>query len=365
MRVGVDGRSLVGAGRGVAHYTSAVLAALATTHPEDELVVLVPVGEAVELPESIAVRRVPISGRLLYGASALTGRPRLDRLLGARPDVFWAPAPAPLSISTHVPLVLTLHDLSWVQRPRDFTVYERAWHRAARPRRLARRAARVVSVSESTRREALARWKLPADRVRVVRSGVRPPPPVDPKAIAAVRARLGLPERYLLFVGALEPRKAPDVLVRAFGGARDAGLDADLALVGAGRLAPELAAPGVHLLGAVDGPTRDVLYAGALALVLPSWVEGFGFTPLEGLGVGAPPVVSDLPVLRETLGAAALYVAPGDEAALAAALLRIAHDEPLRDRLVVVGRAAVANLTWPRAAERIHAVLAEAAASAR
>ncbi len=325
---------------------------------------LLPAGQAVELPEKIAIRRVPVSGRLLYGSSGLTGRPRLDRLLGARPDVFWAPAPAPLSISRDIPLVLTLHDLSWVHRPRDFTLYERAWHRAARPGRLARRAARVVSVSEATRREALERWDLAPDRVTVVPSGVRPVIPRSPEALAELRGRLGLPERYLLFVGALEPRKAPDVLVRAFSRARAVGLDADLALAGAGRLSPELAAPGVHLLGGVDDPTRDALYAGALALVLPSWAEGFGFTPFEGLGLGVPPVVSDLPVLRENLGAAALYVAPGDEAALAVALLRVARDEPLRDRLVLAGRRAVAELTWPHAAERTRAVLAEAAATA-
>jgi len=361
VRVGVDGRSLAGADRGVAHYTNALLTALATRFPDDEWRVLVPDGELPRLAAGIEVRRVRVPGRLLYGAGALSGLGRLDRLLGARPDVFWAPAPAPLALSRDVPLVLTLHDLSWVQRPRDFTTYERFWHGAARPRRLARRAARVLSVSEATRREALARWRLPAERVSVVPSGVGVPAPVDPEAVAVMRTRFGLPERYLLFVGALEPRKAPDVLVRAFSRARRGGLDAALVLAGSGRLAGNLAGSGVHLLGRVDAPTRDALYRGALALVLPSWVEGFGFTPLEALAHGTPAVVSDLPVLREALGAGALYVPPGDADALAAALGRIACEEPLRRRLVLAGRDALAELTWPRAAERTRSVLAEAA----
>jgi len=360
VRVGVDGRSLTGAGRGVAHYTSALLGALVARFPDDEWRVLLAAGQSTDVPDGVEITRVEVPGRVLYGAAALTRRPRLDRLLGARPDVFWAPAPAPLAVSPDVPLVLTLHDLSWVARPHDFTLYERAWHRTARPRRLARRAARVVSVSEATRREALERWGLSAQRVTVVPSGVRVPTPIAPEALAAVRGRFGLPERYLLFVGALEPRKAPDVLVRAFSRARADGLDAALALVGGGRLAPGLVGPGVHLLGPVDALARDVLYGGALALVLPSWLEGFGFTPLEALGLGTPAVVSDLPVLRETLGAAALYVPAGAVDALAAALGRIVRDEALRRRLVLAGREALAELTWPRAAERTRGVLAQA-----
>jgi glycosyltransferase involved in cell wall biosynthesis len=258
-------------------------------------------------------------------------------------------------VSQDVPLALTLHDLSWVQRPQDFTAYERAWHRLARPERLAHRAAIVVAVSGATRDEAVAAWALDPAQVAVVHSGVDRPGRQAPGAAAR------RPRPYLLFVGALEPRKAPDVLVRAFARARARGLDADLLLAGEGRLGSALSGPGVHVLGPVSAGRRDELYAGALAVVLPSYLEGFGFPPLEGLAAGVPAVVSDLPVFRELLGAAALRVAPGDEAGLADALLRIAADERLRAELVDAGRPTVVGLTWERAARATRAALARAA----
>jgi glycosyltransferase involved in cell wall biosynthesis len=347
VRVGVDGRSLVGGGaRGVAHYTAALVEALAAEHPQDEYRVLLPRGRAA-VPRGAVPVRHPLPGRLLFGA-ALSGRPRLDALLGGV-DVVWAPAPAPLAVGD-TPLVLTVHDRSWEQRPHDSTRYERLWHAVARPRRLARRASRVLCDSEAVRAELIREWGLPAETVRAVplAASHAPPPPPTGERYA---------DPYFLFVGALEPRKAPDLLVDAFLRARARGLDADLVLAGEGRLDPR--GPRVHRLGRVDdlGP----LYAGAVAVVLPSWLEGFGLTPVEGLAAGAPAIVSDLPVLREVLGDGALYVAPGDAAGLAEAMLRLAGDAALRARLLEAGRAKVAPLSWAATARRTRAVLAEAA----
>lgn len=369
MRVGVDGRSLAGSpARGVAQYTSALVAALAHAYPADEWRVLVPAGPSTwpghdhGPPSGVAVQRHPLPGRALHGAAALTGRPRLDLLLGGRLDVLWAPAPAPLALSGRQPLALTVHDLSFERRPRDFTSYERAWHRLARPRELARRAARVLAVSQATRAEAIERWELDPRRVVVVEPGLgRPGRPCDAAAVDAARRRHGLSPGYLLYVGALEPRKAPDVLARAYARARTRGLDAELAMVGAGRLAGRLAGPGVRLLGRVADRELDALYEGALALVAPSWLEGFGLTPLEAVARGVPAVVSDLPPFAETLGDGALRVPAGDEAALADALLRVAADAGLRSRLVTAGRQASDALSWERAARRARAALAEAA----
>jgi glycosyltransferase involved in cell wall biosynthesis len=362
MRVGIDGRSLRGGARGIASYTRGLTTALAAGHPDDDWHVLVPGdGPSPTLP-GVSVTRAPIPGRLLYGASAALRRPRLDALLGGV-DVFWAPAPAPLAISRGTPLVLTVHDLSWERRPADFTRYERLWHRAARPAALANDAARVLTDSDPVAAEVIERWSLPAGRVAVVAPGVRAPAAeVDGERVVAVRARHGLPERYLLFVGALEPRKAPDLLARAYADARKAGLDAAVAFVGEGRLAHTLRGPGRYLLGRVEDGELDALYAGALALVMPSWLEGFGLPPLEAALRGTPSVLSDLPVFARTLGDAALLVRTGDEAALGVALRRIAENTTLRAELAARARARAAAFTWERAASEAHAVLAAAAA---
>ena len=344
MRVGVDGRSLVGGGaRGVAHYTAALLEALATAFPEDEYRVLLPRGAAT-IPAGTVPVRHDRPARVLFGAAAVAGRPRLDALLGGC-DVVWAPAPAPLAVGA-TPFVLTVHDRSWEERPQDFTRYERLWHRAARPRRLAQRAARVLCDTEVVRRELIREWGLDPGRVRTAR--------LAPRRLGGASTASSHP--YFLSVGALEPRKAPDVLLAGFQLARERGLEAELIVAGDGRVNVE--APSVRRLGHVED--LGSLYAGALAVVLPSWIEGFGLTPVEGIAAGTPAIVSDLPVLREVLGEGALYVRPGDAPGLADALLRIAGDPALRERLLTAGRAAIAPLSWAETARRTRAVLAEA-----
>jgi glycosyltransferase involved in cell wall biosynthesis len=353
MIVGIDGRSLGRgqAGRGVAHYTASLVAALARGFPDDTWRLLVPGGSGAA-PAGAELRASRVPRRPAFALGAVAGLPRLDRMAGPS-DVTWLPAPAPAGVSRGARFVLTLHDLSFVDRPGDYTPYERAWHRLGRFDALARRATHVMAVSEATRAAAIEAWGLDPARVSVVAPGVTAPasPPAPPD---------GVPEPYLLFVGALEPRKGPDVLARAYARARRAGLRAALVVVGEGR-AP-LRGEGVHHLGTVaDRATLESLYAGALALVMPSRAEGYGFPPLEAAACGTPSVLSDLPALRETLDDAALFVPTGDESALAEALTRIARDAPLRDRLAAAAAGRAAQRTWEAAARRAHAVLREAA----
>ena len=369
----MDARALAGA-RGVTRYLRELLAALARVHPDDEWHLFAPGRGAVELelPLNVVAHRHVLPGRVLFGAAAVCGRPRLDRLLSVTPDVVWAPTIAPLALSPGVPLVLTIQDLSFELRPGDFTPYERAWHRLARPRALARRAARVIVLAAPTREQLVARWGLDAGRIEVVAPGVAvtagtpalrgaqvpppgtatpgtPPPGTPP------------PGTYFLAVGALEPRKAPGLLVRAFSAARGAGLAAGLVFAGEGRLAGSLDGDGVSLLGRVSDAQLDALYRGARALVMPSLLEGYGLPVREALARGTPAVLSDLPVFGPELDAAVLRVAPGDEAALTAALLAIEREDGLRARLAAAAPGAVAGLSWDVAARRTRAVLAAAA----
>jgi glycosyltransferase involved in cell wall biosynthesis len=151
------------------------------------------------------------------------------------------------------------------------------------------------------------------------------------------------------------------VLARAYARARADGLAADLVVVGDGPVA--IGGPGVRRLApTTDDAALAALYAGALAVVLPSWLEGFGLPPLEAGAHGTPSVLSELPVFAETLGDGALRVPPGDERALAGALLRIAADDALRARLGAAARKAAARYDWARSAQAMHALLERAAA---
>jgi glycosyltransferase involved in cell wall biosynthesis len=341
MKVGVDARALL-AGRGVARFTRGLLAALADGFGDDEWLAFVPGRTPVEpVHPRVTLVRHRLGGRALFGAAAVARRPTLAGLLGGV-DVVWLPAPAPVAPGAQY--VLTVHDRSWERRPRDFSSYERAWHVVARPRALARAAAAVTADSHAVAAELRAAWGVQA---AVVSPGVDGAP--SPAAASGGGPVGPRPDRYLLFVGARDPRKALDVATAAHARARARGLDAELVVVGDG-------------LRRVDDAELAALYASALAVVAPSYLEGFGLPPLEAAVHGTPAVVSDLPCFAETLGDAALRVPVGDTDALADALVRIGGDGALRARLGAAARERAALYTWERAAAALHPLLARAAA---
>jgi glycosyltransferase involved in cell wall biosynthesis len=338
MRVAVDGRALrpgAARARGVARYIRCMLDELRRLFPEDDYELVDP-------------------GRIRLATAALAGRPRLDRVAPGC-DVVWVPAPAPVAVSKGMPYVLTVHDLSFEHRALDYPLYDRLWQRLARPAKLARDAERVLCVSEATRRAVIEEWNVDHERARTILSGPGRPPNASSSALPD-----GLPESFVLAVGALEPRKLPRALAEAHRQARSQGLRAGLVFAGDGPLRGELEESGATILGYLPDPVLDGLYERALAVVCASREEGFGFTPLEAATRGTPTVVADLPVFAETLGDGALRVPPGDREALAAALLRLEREPDLREQLASAAREAAGRLSWERAARETRATLEQA-----
>lgn len=338
MHVAVDGRALrpgAARARGVARYLRCLLDELDRLFPEDRYELVDP-------------------GRVRLATAAVVGRPRLDSL-APDCDVAWIPAPAPMAVSTGVPYVLTVHDLSFEHRPQDYSRYERLWHRLARPAELARRADSVLCVSDATRLAVIDEWAVDPARARTVLSG----PGLVPSRGSSARLPDGLPESFVLAVGALEPRKLPGVLAEAHTRARGEGLAAGLVFAGDGPMRAQLERSGAQVIGHVDDPLLGVLYERALALICVSREEGFGFAPLEAAMRGTPAIVTDLPAFADTLGDGTLRVPPGDPAALANALLRIERDPSMREQLATAARQAAGCLSWERAARETRAALHE------
>ena len=279
----------------------------------------------------LGVEPVPLPARLQELRVAV-GLPRLLRRL--RPALahfqYVIPPACPC------PAVVTIHDLSFergLQGAKD-----RALFRALVPRS-ARRAARVLTVSERTRSDLAERYGVDA---------VVTPNGVD----EAFRPGNGAPGDYLLFVGAIQARKDPLAAVEA---ARSVGLP----LVAAGprkdeELARELERRGADVRGYVDRGELAGLYRGAAALVLPSRHEGFGLPVLEAMASGTPVVAAPDPALREVAGDAALFAEPER--------LADAVREALRDRarLAAAGLERARAFSWEETARRTAAAYREA-----
>jgi glycosyltransferase involved in cell wall biosynthesis len=219
----------------------------------------------------------------------------------------------------------------------------------------------VIALSENTRRDVEA-LGVPAERIRVIYGGGRvvPEDQIRHDRADEMRQALGLPERYILFVGTLQPRKNVPFLVRSFARLKqETGLPHRLVLAGhrdtAGDEVEALAkslgiASDVIITGYVESWHLPLLYKGADVFVLPTRYEGFTLVTLEAMTYGTPVIATDTSSIREGVGDAALLVPVDDDAALAAAMRSVLTDPQTRAGLVDRGRARAGLFTWENCA---------------
>ena len=277
-----------------------------------------------------------------------------------------------------MPTVLTVYDLIPLRYPEQSS--RRARRLAHLTNSLALRAADVaLAISEATRRDYLAHFRVPAERIVTAPLAADPAfRPQPDAAVAALRARLAPPERYVLYLGSNKPHKNLVGLIEAWHIARSKsanrqiGKSADHAsritchaphLVIAGawddrypEARQRVAALGlgdcVTFLGPVTGADLPALYAGAELFVFPSLYEGFGFPVLEAMACGTPVICSNVSSLPEVAGSAALQVDPRETDALAAAMERVLGDTALRQSMRREGLAQAGRFSWTRTAQQ-------------
>jgi glycosyltransferase involved in cell wall biosynthesis len=286
-----------------------------------------------------------------------------DRLL---PDVELFHATEHLLLPLRsAPTVLTVHDLIFRHLPAHHKRLNRWYLNLAMPL-YCRRASHIITISEHTKRDLVAAYGLAPEKTTVVHEAASTSfRPQSSEAISAARSRYGLPERYLLFVGTIEPRKNLGRLLSAFETIRSKGLADGLVIAGQrgwlydaffAQLEESPARDGVILPGYVPGEDLPALYGGALALVFPSVYEGFGLPMLEAMGCGIPVATSNTSSLPEIGGDAAQYFDPLDVASISATLCRLLGDTELQDEMRGRGLARAAAFSWERAAAETRAV---------
>ena len=357
MRIGVDYTAAVRQKAGIGRYVRELFKHLGKIDRQNSYILLVPRDSALHpLPANFRYLRLPFSERMMYifwqrlriplPAEAFTG----PLALFHSPDFVLPPLAG-------TPSILTIHDLSFLRVPDCFTQNLLNYLSKAVPRSV-RRADFILADSENTRKDLVELMGLAPERVEVLYAGVGEN--FKPSDGGKARARYKLPERFILSLGTLEPRKNFARLIRAFARLKRS----DLKLVIAGRkgwLYEEIFMAvkecglenDVIFPGYVEDEDLPSLYSAAELFVYPSIYEGFGLHPLEAMACGTPVVASEAPPLPEVLGDAALFFPPYDEEAIASAMEKALLDEGLRRKLRERGFARSALFSWEKSAQKL------------
>jgi glycosyltransferase involved in cell wall biosynthesis len=355
MRIGIDASPMAARRAGVGQYAAKLIAHLVRLAPEDEFVLYRtgPWRESAESAQWGKHVRTVSAPKLLIKA-----RSRLDRL-----DVYHGTNYRLRGVGRRGS-VLSIHDLAAERLPG--VVRRRSGIRLAseKTRRAAHRATYVVVPSEHTARDVVEVMGVSREKIEVIAYGVGEE--YYPERISGgrelLRQRHGLPrERYILYVGTLEPRKNLPALIAAFGRLSRARRSHCLVLAGA---------PGWRMEGVYDAIDRSGLagvvvmpgylpadelrglYSYADLFIFPSLYEGFGLPPLEAMACGAPVITSNRSSLPEVVGEAALQIDPGDPDALAEAMTAVLDDGSLAASLRERGFDRVKRFSWERAARQ-------------
>jgi glycosyltransferase involved in cell wall biosynthesis len=362
----VDARELTGRPTGVGRYLRNLIRAFTDVH--GDTVVAYFNGASPDDPvlagPRVVTRALPrMRPGLAWQQLRLPSAVRTDAI-----DVFFAPAYAcPLGLG--VPCVTTVHDLSFFAIPEDFGWLDGARRRLTVALSIAA-SARVIAVSDFTRREIVAHFPAAAAKVVHVAHGADDDLPAPPSREDA-RRRLGTRGPLVITVGSVFGRRRLPTLVRAIGRLRVRLPDVRLEVVGEIRAHPRFDGPAlaerlglrgaVRFTGFVDEAGLADRYAAADVAVFLSAYEGFGLPAIEAMARGVPVVVSDRPALDEIFGGAALVAPLEDEDPIAAAIGRLLTDPALAADLVRRGRALAARHSWAVAANETRAALAAAA----
>jgi glycosyltransferase involved in cell wall biosynthesis len=254
---------------------------------------------------------------------------------------------------------VTIHDLSVLEHPEWYDARMRLVYRLLLPR-LAQRVDTIITVSEHSRRSIIRRLGLPETKVTAIPNAVnlRHFRPGDP---TPVRSKYGLPERYMLFVGALEPRKNLDRLLLGWSRLTEFQ-DVQLVIVG-----PQVGASlpasmtrlrrRVRYLGYVPDDDLPGLYAGAVFFILPSLFEGFGLTVLEAMACGTPVICSQAGALPEVVGDAAMFVDPTSVEGMTEAMRLLLLEDGRRSYYRQKGLERACKFSWERSAQGIKNLL--------
>ncbi|OIO51858.1 MAG: hypothetical protein AUJ11_01345 [Parcubacteria group bacterium CG1_02_44_65] len=378
MKIGIDIRVLArGVRTGVEEYVINLLSHLFLIESEIQYKLFYNAYRKNELSfewplrRNVELKNFKIPNRLFFVSARYFNQPKIDRLLGGvdayfNPHFFGAP------VSSRCRKIMTVHDLSFEYFPEFFSWRKRLWQKfLMRTKKEARSADKIIAVSQSTKSDLVNLYGINEEKISVIYSGVGEQfQPISfeqnqPPAAGDIKRKYNLPSDFILYFGAIEPRKNIVGLINAFEVLREKHR---IKLVVAGdkgwlyrdifKTAKESKYRNdIVFTGFIEEKDKPCLYALAKLFVYPSFFEGFGFPPLEAMAGGVPTIVSNSSSLPEVVGESALMIDPNNIDELSWAMEMALTDSELRKYLIKKGIEQAKKFSWDECAKKTLAVL--------
>lgn len=269
-------------------------------------------------------------------------------------DLLWSPCnTGPLTVKKQV---ITIHDLVPFDHGQGVSYYFRKLYQYLQPQ-LVKNVAHIIAVSNFTKERIIQNLHVPENKISVIHNGVEEKffQPVDKNSSVNIPFK-----KYILTLGAIEPRKNLVGLLQAWSKVKDK-IDADtgLVVVGSqgsskvfGNYVIEKNIERVHFTGYLDEKYLVSLYSNALFFVYLSFYEGFGFPPLEAMATGCPVLASNKTAMPEVIGSSGLLVDPYSQNEIQNGLLQYYNDKNLRTDNSIKGKERARNFNWKEASEK-------------
>lgn len=372
LKIGIDIRCLMSPTRtGVAEYTHELLNAIFKIDKENQYYLFYnsynEVFEHIPLWSGNNLHYIATNwpNKLFNASIKILGWPKLDKLVSrhGKLDYFFSPNLNFTALSKHVKPILTVHDLSFKFFPQFFSIKQKLWHWAINPKKQCQQADSILVLSENTKRDIVNYYKISSEKIKVAHGGLAEifgRPPADKEK---VKQKYNLPNRFILFLGTVEPRKNIIGLIEAFERVYSSlSIPYSLVIAGSGRgwknkeiYDRALASPlrdKIEFIGYVEYAEKPALYSLADLFVYPSFYEGFGFPVLEAMACGVPVITSNRSSLPEITNNATYLVNPNRPAELADAIVKMLTDNNLREHFKKAGLEQTKKFTWEAAAKQ-------------
>lgn len=314
---------------------------------------------------NVELHQFKIPNRILFFLSSIFNYPKVDKLIGGA-DIFFSPHFFITSLSDRCKRVTTFHDLSYIHYPEFLSWRRKFWHNfQMKPLWQSKFSDRIIAVSESTKNDLVNIYGNDPAKIDIIYSGIsenikRP----SDQDLNKFKKDKGLPDKYILFLGKIEPRKNIIGLIKAFNiikGRGEAYGDLNLVIIGSNgwlyhniykEINKSKFKNNIFLINKISDDDRKFYYSLAKIFVYPSFFEGFGFPPLEAMACGTPVITSANSSLPEVVVDNALLVKPENIDDIASSIINILTDSNLKNRLVNSSLEKINRFSWGETAQK-------------